>query len=239
MAEAGGGLSVTTSVALAKDIFSLLRDATLFFGLVLLLLFPVTFNKTLNDAGIVEMNAGFAQWKTSLVSTNDQLKVANDTITSLRANQEKVLSAVAQPDQGANPAQQNAIQAARVTLQTSDVAAQQIQRNVQATLQSNASLVAGDSDAKASAPTSATPGICYQEQDPRQPLEKRYSVHCHVSKALCDTARGPNPATVQTQCVAVAIADARWSPTRGGFLGSWYEYRSTPFPAPFPPLPRQ
>ena len=59
-----------------------------------------------------------------------------------------------------------------------------------------------------------------------------------ATKALCETARGPNPKTQQSPCVDVPIADASWSPTHGGFLGAWYEYREEPFPRPFPPIRR-
>jgi hypothetical protein len=238
MAEAQSEGKITKAIAVAKDVFSLLRDSFVFFGLVMLLVFPVALNKILNSAGIVEFNAGFAVWKNSLVTTDAQLKVANDTITSLRATQDKLLAALAVTNAGKpSPAQQSAIAAVRASVQTNDVAARQVQANVQATLRANASLVAKEAPPAATA--SAPPGICYQERDPRQPPDKLYSVHCHATKAQCDTARGPNAKTVQTQCVAVAVSDAQWSPTHGGFLGAWFEYRAQPFPAPFPQLPAQ
>lgn len=110
---------VAGAVAVTKDVFSLLRDAFVFFGLVMLLLFPATLNRTLNNAGIVEMNTGFAVWKNSLVSTDAQLKVANDTITSLRASQDRLLAALAQQPSGpTNLAQQNAITVVRDGIRT-------------------------------------------------------------------------------------------------------------------------
>lgn len=79
-------------------------------------------------------------------------------------------------------------------------------------------------------------GWCYQE-DRLEDGPQRYSVHCHVNQASCESARGPHARWTQTECQLVDLRDASWNPNPRGWQGSWYEFRSQPFPEPFPQLP--
>jgi hypothetical protein len=239
MADAGGDGPIKRGVALTKDIFSLLRDAVVFVGLVLLLIFPRFINQTLSNAGITEIDNGIIKWQSQLAKTTDQLKVANDTIANLQAKTQN-LDAQTTPAvlTSATPEQKQAIEAARQQVQIAATAAAQVQQNNQTTIHASSVLLSQAATAS-SAASAATPasGYCYQEMDPRKPDSQRYAVLCHATKANCDTARGPNPRTVQSACVAVNLGLANWSPRSGGYLGSWYQYDDTPFSSPFPSLP--
>ena len=221
-----------TFVAVAKDLFSLLRDAALFAGLIMLLLFPKTLNKALDAAGITEVNSSVFTWKDKLQATTQQLQVASDTISTLKANQDNLVK-TAQAD--AAPAQQPAIQAAVASLKTADAAAGQVQQSLQTTIQNNAPLIS-QTPMPSSGATPPDRGFCYQEMDPRKPEGQRYSVHCETTKALCETLRGPNANTTQSICASVDLKSASWTPQHPGFLGSWYQTSATPLPSPFPPV---
>jgi len=79
-------------------------------------------------------------------------------------------------------------------------------------------------------------GWCYQE-DRLGNGPKQFSVHCHWSKSRCEEARGPGSKWIQSLCSIVDLRNAEWDPNPKGWQGSWYEFRSTPFPPPFPQLP--
>ena len=76
---------------------------------------------------------------------------------------------------------------------------------------------------------------CYQEDRLKEGAE-RFSVHCHASKAVCEEARGPSKVRKQTQCELTDLSSADWNPISPGWMGSSYQYSSTPFGAPFPQL---
>ncbi|QHI96720.1 hypothetical protein GT347_01160 [Xylophilus rhododendri] len=80
--------------------------------------------------------------------------------------------------------------------------------------------------------------FCYQEFDPAA-AGPRYGVHCHATAARCEKARGPNPKTRQSACVAIdSTAMGSLAPVDRGWAGSWYRRQATAFGAPFPPLPQ-
>ena len=79
-------------------------------------------------------------------------------------------------------------------------------------------------------------GWCYQE-DRLEKGSKQFSVHCHWSKDRCEEARGPHAKWKQSSCELVELAKAKWNPNPKGWQGSWFEFRSQPFPNPFPQLP--
>ncbi|MCB1757777.1 MAG: hypothetical protein KDJ38_19815 [Gammaproteobacteria bacterium] len=79
-------------------------------------------------------------------------------------------------------------------------------------------------------------GWCYQE-DRLEEGPKQFSVHCHWSEDRCKEARGPSSKWNQSLCVIVDLSNAEWDPNPRGWQGSWYEFRSKPFPEPFPQLP--
>jgi Sec-independent protein translocase protein TatA len=72
-------------IAIAKDVFALLRDGSLFLLAILLLFFPTKLNNVLTSAGFEEGSIVGFKWKARLVETDDALKSANVTIESLRA----------------------------------------------------------------------------------------------------------------------------------------------------------
>jgi hypothetical protein len=76
---------VSAAVALAKDIFALLRDSSLFAVAFLLLAFPATFNAILTSAGFEEGSFAGLKWKRQLFDTDTSLRTAQETIVSLRA----------------------------------------------------------------------------------------------------------------------------------------------------------
>ena len=79
-------------------------------------------------------------------------------------------------------------------------------------------------------------GWCYQE-DRLESGPKKFSVHCHWSENRCNEARGPHAKWKQSSCELIDLSAADWNPNPKGWEGSWYEFRSEPFPDPFPKLP--
>ncbi len=79
-------------------------------------------------------------------------------------------------------------------------------------------------------------GWCYQE-DRLISGPEQYSVHCHWSEDRCNEARGPHAKWRQSSCGLVELSGADWRPNPKGWQGSWFEFRSDPFPDPFPKLP--
>jgi hypothetical protein len=234
MADAAAEGPIQKGVSLTKDIFSLLRDGALFVGFVLLLVFPKFVNQALSAAGVVEINNGLVKWQSQLGATTDQLQTANDTIAGLQTQLQKLNETTAAA-KAASPVQQEAIDSARVEAKQETASANQVQQSLQATIQTNKLLLAPTSVILSkAAPAQA---YCYQEQDNAKPAAQRYAVLCHTTKANCDTARGPNPKTIQSLCTLVDLRSATWSPRSGGYLGSWYQFGPTPFPAPFPQTP--
>jgi hypothetical protein len=82
-----------------------------------------------------------------------------------------------------------------------------------------------------------TSGWCYQE-DRLQKGPEQFSVHCHWSQERCEKARGPNAKWSQSPCALVDLSKTEWHPNPRGWQGSWFEFRTQPFPTPFPQLPR-
>jgi hypothetical protein len=77
--------------------------------------------------------------------------------------------------------------------------------------------------------------FCYQEDRLKEDSQK-YSVHCHPTKQRCEAARGPNKRWKQSACELVDLREVTWNPLPGGWANSWYEFRSEPFPEPFPQI---
>lgn len=78
--------------------------------------------------------------------------------------------------------------------------------------------------------------FCYQE-DNGQEGAQRYGVHCHQTKEACDSARGPNPRRIQSECTPpVDASKVEGIVNRRGWAGSWYRLQAEPFGAPFPEL---
>ena len=222
-------------VALAKDTFALLRDSLLFVFALLLLVFPSTFNGVLTKAGFEEGSFAGLKWRKGLRDTDIALKTAQDTITSLKIQNEKLLKGLTDAQARAGDAKQKE-ELARLNLegQKTAEAATQVQASVKQTLETNEPLIEKSSLAQATVkPPSHV--YCYQE-DQLQPGPQRYSVHCHATLPRCEVARGPNPRTHQSPCEAVTLDDVRWTPRHPGYMGSWYEFRDEPFGQPFPQI---
>lgn len=227
---------LASGVAIAKDAFALLRDFALFAVAILLVVFPSTFNSVLTNAGFEEGSFAGLKWKRQFYDTDTALRTAQDTITSLQTQNSDLLKALAEskshaPDLKQREELAKLESASRATAE----AAKQVQASVGATLATNDPLVE-KARAAISLDAPPSPAFCYQE-DKLQPGPQRYSVHCHATLARCESARGPNPRTKQSVCEEVKLSEVQWKPRHPGWMGSWFEFRSEPFEAPFPALP--
>jgi hypothetical protein len=226
---------LASGVAIAKDVFALLRDFALFSVAILLLVFPATFNSVLTNAGFEEGSFAGLKWKRQFYDTDTALRTAQDTITSLQAQNWELLKAIAESKAGTpDLKRQDELAKLQSASRATTEAAKQVQASVGATLAANDPLV---EKARAAISADAPPStaFCYQE-DNLQSGAQRYSVHCHTSLARCESARGPNPRTKQSVCEEVNLSGVPWKPRHPGWMGSWYEFRNEPFSAPFPTL---
>lgn len=226
---------LASGIAIGKDAFALLRDLTLFAVVILLLVFPATFNSILTNAGFEEGSFAGLKWKRQFYDTDTALRTAQDTITSLQARNSDLLKALTESKSGApDLKQREELAKLESASRATSEAAMQVQASVGATLAINEPLV---NKARAVISVEAPPSsvFCYQE-DNLQPGAQRYSVHCHASLAKCESARGPNPRTKQSVCAEVNLSGVQWKSRHPGWMGSWFEFRSEPFSAPFPTL---
>jgi hypothetical protein len=224
---------LASGIAVAKDAFALLRDFALFALAILLLVFPATFNSILTNAGFEEGSFAGLKWKRQFYDTDTALRTAQDTITSLQAQNADLLKALSESKATVPDSQRREDMAILESVNRATTeAAKRVQASVGATLAKNDLLV---ERARASLSVDQPPptAFCYQE-DKLQPGEQRYSVHCHDTLAKCESARGPNPRAKQSACEEVDLSGAKWKPRHPGWMGSWFEFRSEPFGAPFP-----
>lgn len=75
--------SISSKISTAKDLFALLRDVALGALVVLLLLFPATFNDRLTRAGFEEGSFAGLKWKAKLEQSDVGLKEARAQINDL------------------------------------------------------------------------------------------------------------------------------------------------------------
>ena len=220
-------------VDVLKDLVSLLRDLSILILAIMLIMFPKTLNNLLVDAGFEEGSFVGFKWKAKLVDTTDALQEAEQTIGNLQQQNEELLAAL--EDAGSrlgNTELGTRLAELEEGNRQLKITSQQVQTTVADTLVANAPLV---EKARSSIAADAAVRYCYQE-DRGEDGAQRYSVHCHASRDRCETARGPSRRWQQSPCEPVRIADAEWQPTKGGYMGSWYEFRSSPFPPPFPQI---
>jgi hypothetical protein len=85
----------STFISLGKDFVALLRDASLFVLVILLLAFPVTLNNVLVNAGFEEGSLVGFVWKATLVRSNQALQEAQATINDLKVQLDKTSKALA------------------------------------------------------------------------------------------------------------------------------------------------
>jgi len=130
------------AVATSKDLFALLRDATLFVFAMLLMLFPGGFNSILERAGFEEGSFAGLKWRSKLADSDTALKEARTTIADLqKSNQEMAaLLAQAQPQINA-PALEKQISQARDKTQQLGAAVRRMEASVTRTIESNAPLL--------------------------------------------------------------------------------------------------
>ena len=226
---------LAAGVALAKDVFALLRDSSLFAVALLLLVFPATFNSILTSAGFEEGSFAGLKWKRQFFDTDTALRTAQDTITSLQTQNTELLKALRDAETRTGDAMKSKEFAAlQLESEKAAEAAKQVQASVRATLATNDPLIEKARLAKAT-DTPPLSAYCYQE-DRLSPGPQRYSVHCHTTMTRCEAARGPNPRTKQSPCELVTLDDVQWAPRHPGWMGSWYEFRGESFGAPFPQI---
>src|SRR5262245_50749844 len=82
-------------IGLMKDLVALLRDLSVFVLAILLIVFPTSLNQILTNAGFEEGSLVGFKWKRGLVESNEKLRVAEETIATLRAQNDQLASALA------------------------------------------------------------------------------------------------------------------------------------------------
>src|SRR5437588_823927 len=87
--------SLVNLIVPVKDLVALLRDCGLFVLVLLLLVFPMTFNSVLTRAGFEEGSLVGFKWKSKLVESDQALKEARATITDLKTQLSKTSQALA------------------------------------------------------------------------------------------------------------------------------------------------
>ena len=75
---------ISETLTIGKDLFSLLRDFSLFTVVVLLMIFPNSLKEILENAGIVTINVAGIQWKQKLSNSTEELNELNVTINNLK-----------------------------------------------------------------------------------------------------------------------------------------------------------
>lgn len=231
---------VASFISIAKDAFALLRDSALFAIGALLLFLPATFNSILTEAGFEEGSFAGLKWKAALHDTDTQLLLANDTISKLEAQNQELLNLLEETsgtDDKSNEKTSQRQEIERLALASRATAerAKEVQTSVSATLKANERLTVGRTIAESTDRPPPTV-YCYQE-DNLGVGSQRFSVHCHTTLEKCESARGPNPRTKQSECELVDLQYADWAPRHPGWQGSWFQFRSEQFGAPFPQLP--
>lgn len=236
---------MSAAVAVAKDVFTLLRDLSLFAFVVFLLFFPVPFNSVMTAAGFVKANFHGIEWQARLVDTNGDLQIATNTIADLKQQITQLQAGLAEAEAKASSSQERERFATlQQEAQRTTASAAAVQSVVQETLSANNALI---DRAQSQRSSQFTAGYCYQQDYSRAPDSRgrqflnaeRYALHCHATKENCERARGGSTARAGlSACQAVSLGISQWSPSRRGYLDSWFERRPDPFGAPFPPLPQ-
>ena len=226
----------SSTVSMLKDLVAVLRDLFIFALGVLFLAFPTRLNEILVSAGIEEGSIVGLKWKKGFVQTNESLKLAEDSISKLRSENEvwRKLALDAQ-DRAISAMSQVDLERLKASAQRADDEAKQVQNSLAATLASNQDLLS-KSPLPASRGSIPSQAFCYQE-DRLQDGMSRFSVHCHETLANCEKARGPSKVRRQSTCTSTDLTNARWSPGHPGYIGSWYQFNREPFGVPFPQLP--
>lgn len=145
MNDASGGenrSSISSLVAVWKDLIALLRDAGLFAIAVLLLFFPTTLNTVLVKAGFEEGSLVGFKWKAKLVESDTALKEAQATITDLRAQIDKMSKTLTDAQAKLDdPSLKDQISKLKEESKQLGIASSRVEASVQTTIASTAPLV--------------------------------------------------------------------------------------------------
>jgi Mg-chelatase subunit ChlI len=82
------------NINIIKDIFSAIREITIVVVLLLLLIFPTTFNAILQKAGFVEADFGFIKWKKQLEEMQRQTAEADSLLAEVEKTLQLTTSAI-------------------------------------------------------------------------------------------------------------------------------------------------
>ncbi|MHA6823050.1 hypothetical protein ACQUKI_16145 [Ralstonia pseudosolanacearum] len=125
-------------IAVGKDLVALLRDACLFLLVVLLIVFPKTFNSVLEQAGFEEGGIVGFKWKSQLVDSDTALKAAKGALADLQKKNDAAVRALADANAKlADPVFKERFAKLEEANTQSKVAAQQVQFSVARTIDSN------------------------------------------------------------------------------------------------------
>ena len=132
---------VSTWVVLGKDSVALLRDLSLFFLVLLLLVFPNTFNTVLSNAGFEEGSFVGSKWKPKLLDSDAALKEAQALITDLKEQNEKLSKALGDASKLSDPALKEQYAKLEEANKQLNIASSRVEDSVASTIASNAPLV--------------------------------------------------------------------------------------------------
>jgi len=136
------GSSTSSKLSAGKDFVSLARDGSILVFVLLLLIFPGTFNSVLVKAGFEEGSLVGLKWKRNLVASDEALQAANRTITDLQKKNDELLKALAdankKPD---DPGLGDRIRNLEADNQRLNDQTQRVQSTVTQSIQSNAPFV--------------------------------------------------------------------------------------------------
>jgi len=133
---------IDTWLSRGKDLVALLRDGALILLALLLIAFPSSLNDILVRAGFEEGSIVGFKWKARLVESDEALKTAQETISSLQEQLKKTTEALAQATATSGDADLKS-RAVAISKESEQVSSASVaaQATVTATIQSNAPLV--------------------------------------------------------------------------------------------------
>jgi len=82
--------AIKNNINTIKEIFAALREAILVIVLILLLIWPATFNGILVKAGFTEADFGFIKWKRQLQELVQQTREANELVNVVQEDLETI-----------------------------------------------------------------------------------------------------------------------------------------------------
>lgn len=134
--------SISGTVAVWKNLVSLMRDSALLLLAVLLIAFPSTLNSILVNAGFEEGSFVGFKWKSKLVDSDAALKEARSTISDLQKKNNEMANALAEANAKLNDSSfQKRVAKLEKENKKLYAATQQVQASVSNTIASSAPLV--------------------------------------------------------------------------------------------------